>query len=68
MGLIFKKLTCVKQKNLSFDQLSKVKTLRTAKLEEELLIPLQEKYLLFLNNFEFIKSRTPRYFGFLPHN
>jgi BTB/POZ domain-containing protein KCTD9 len=33
-----------KAKNLSLDQLSRVKTLRNAKLDEELLIPLQEKY------------------------
>ena len=31
-------------KNLSLDQLSKVKTLHNAKLDEELLIPLKEKY------------------------
>jgi BTB/POZ domain-containing protein KCTD9 len=33
-----------KAKNLSIDQLSKVKTLRNAKLDDELLIPLQEKH------------------------
>jgi uncharacterized protein YjbI with pentapeptide repeats len=31
-------------KNLSLDQLSKVKTLHDAKLDEEFLIPLKEKY------------------------
>ncbi len=31
-------------KNLTIDQLSKVKTLYDAKLDEELLIPLKEKY------------------------
>jgi BTB/POZ domain-containing protein KCTD9 len=33
---------------LSIDQLSKVKTLYNAKIDDELLIPLKEKYLLFL--------------------
>jgi uncharacterized protein YjbI with pentapeptide repeats len=33
-----------KAKNLSFDQLSKVKNLYDAKLDEELFTPLKEKY------------------------
>ena len=31
-------------RNLSFDQLSRVKTLYDTKLDEELLIPLKKKY------------------------
>lgn len=45
-----------KAKNLSLDQLSRVKTLRNAKLDEELLIPLQKKYLLFFNTYNFTLS------------
>ena len=41
---ILEEANLCKAKNLSFDQLSRVKTLRNAKLDEELLIQLQEKY------------------------
>jgi uncharacterized protein YjbI with pentapeptide repeats len=41
---VFRWSNLYKAKNVSLDQLSKVKTLFDAKLDEELLIPLKEKY------------------------
>ncbi len=48
-------------RNLSLYQLSRVKTLHAAKLDEELLIQLKKGILLFLNNFLNRKSsqRSP---------
>jgi len=42
--LSFEDLIYIKRKNLSLDQLSKVKTLHNAKLDEELLVSLKEKH------------------------